>query len=562
MFTLISVLYPLITSWLLINSTDNQTISLHNINFIFSFSSENKLIGLALLIVTLVANLYAISQNRQHEVIIGSIYSVASLICLLAGDLISMFLALEFMIICAAILIFYGGHIDSSRAARQYFLTHLFSGGLILIGVVSIIAKTGNTQIVLLTQQFFHDKFSIIFILTGCLINVAAVPFSGWMVNCYPASSSSALIYLISFTSKVSLMILIKLFSGLEILKSVGILMILYGGGFALIENNLKRLLCYLTISQIGFILIAIGENSQQATFGIIAFLFIHIIYKALFALYIAMLNDKRSIDNFSEITNFHLLKHPLFSSSLILIILTMVSLPWLASFSTKIAITSILNGDINHYMIILLKYLTCVVMFSFGFKNFKIAMGSQSNVILKERSDLKKPALFLKKKNESSLRTSALLRTTPKFQNNASSLSLFLILAVTSVTSIFLPEILVIIWPSYPLEILEIEPHDSLKQFIIILLGVISAGALKRLPRYSTANINLDLFRLIEHSYYSLQSKYKEKSLVADVVIEASTLDILEKTALHKLKSLHNQSASIFTIFSLLISLITILNS
>jgi len=548
------MLYPLITSWLLINSTGNQIISLHNINFIFSFSYENKLIGLALLIVTLVANLYAFSQKRYHEVIIGSLYSVASLTCLLAGDFISMFLALEFMMIFAAILIFYGDHIDSSRAAQLYFLTHLFSGGLILIGIVFIIAKNGNYQIVLLTQQLFYDEFSIIFILTGCLINVAAVPFSGWMVNCYPASSSSALIYLISFTSKVSLMILIKLFSGLEILKFVGILMILYGGGFALIEDNLRRLLCYLTISHIGFILIAIGEHSQQAILGIIAFLFFHIIYKALFALFIAILKDKKSIDNFSEVTSFHLLKLPLFSSSLITIILAMISLPWQASFTTKIAITSILNGDINHYIIILLKYLTCVVMFSFGFKNFKKATGTQSNTVLREPGNLKN--------NDSLLRAPALLTTTTKFQNNVSSLSLFIILAVTFVTSIFLPEILVIIWPTYPLEILETKSLDSLKQFIIILLGLISAGLLKKFPRYSTANINLDLFQLIEHSYYRLRSKYKEKYSEEAFVREDSTLNILEKTALHRLKFLHNQSASILIIFSLLISLIIILNS
>lgn len=535
-FTLISILYPLITAWLLINSTGSQIISLPNINFTFIFSAENKLIGLALLIVTLITNLYAISKNQKHELIIGNIYSAASLTCLLAGDLISMFIALEFMMIGAAILIFYGGHQDSTRAARQYFLTHLFSGSLILIGIIYIITATGNTQIISLTPQFFDNNFYIIFILIGCLINVAVVPFSGWMVNCYPASSNSSFIYLISFSSKVSLMILLKLFSGLEMLKFAGILMILYGGIFAVIENNLKKLLCYLAISQAGFMLIAIGENSHQTTLGIIAFLFIHIIYKALFALYIAILNDQRAIENFSKITSPPLLKNPLLFSSLIIIVLTMIGMPWLASFSTKIAVTSVLDKDINYYMIILLKYLTCLVMFSFLQRH------------------LKKHSITTKKQQPSA-KASIL-------PNNASNLSLTLILASTFITSIFLPKILAAIWPAYPLEILKIEANDLAQQLLILLLGLISATAIRKLPRYSTTNINLDLPQLLERGCHRLKSKYQQEYLAEDITLENSTNDILQETTLHRLKSLHNQGTSLFIVLILLVSLIIILNS
>ena len=304
-FYIISIIYPIVVSTLLINNQREAVINLYNNSFIINFSHENKLMALAFMVVTLVTNLYAISQNRKFEVLIGSLYSTASLICLFAGDFISMFVALEMMMICAALLIFYGNCKNSIKAARQYFLTHLISGSLILIGISYIITNSSNTQISPLTQLIENRDSSCIFyvlILAGCLINVAIIPFSGWIVNCYPFASTSGMLYLISFTSKISIIILLKLFSGLELLKFFGLSMIIYGGIYACIEDNIKRVVCYLTVSQLGFMLIAIGTKSQQANLGIIVFLSVHILYKALFGLYVAILIDKSNIENCSEI--------------------------------------------------------------------------------------------------------------------------------------------------------------------------------------------------------------------------------------------------------------------
>lgn len=224
---------------------------LANFEFIFDFSSQNKLMALAFLIIAAVTGLYALSQNRKFEALIGSLYCLSSLACLFAGDFISMVIFLEFMTIFACILIFYEGQSivgGNIKPARQYFLTHLFSSGLILIGISLIIAKTNDNKIISLTEFANNYDLPAILILTGCLINVGCVFFTGWIVNCYPAASGSGFIYLISFTSKVAAIILLKLFSGFIMLKFFGIAMIIYGMIYALIEQNLKRLLCYLTL--------------------------------------------------------------------------------------------------------------------------------------------------------------------------------------------------------------------------------------------------------------------------------------------------------------------------
>ena len=134
-----------------------------------------------------------------------------------AADFISMIISLEFMTIFACIIIFCDQL--KIKPARQYFLTHLFSSGLILIGMTLLIQTTSNTTFTSLTESVNNFELPAIFILAGCLINASAIFVNGWVVHCYPIASSSGIVYLISFTTKVTLIIILKLFSGLEILK-------------------------------------------------------------------------------------------------------------------------------------------------------------------------------------------------------------------------------------------------------------------------------------------------------------------------------------------------------
>ncbi|WP_425363637.1 proton-conducting transporter membrane subunit [Candidatus Tisiphia endosymbiont of Hybos culiciformis] len=513
---------------LLVNNQNEAVINLYNNSFIINFSHENKLIALAFMVVTLVTNLYAISQNRKFEVLIGSLYSIASLICLFAGDFISMFVALEMMMICAALLIFYGNCKNSIKAARQYFLTHLISGSLILIGISYIITNNSNIQIISLTQLIENRDSSFIFyvlILAGCLINVASIPFSGWIVNCYPFASTSGMIYLTSFTSKISIIILLKLFSGLEILKFFGLLMIIYGGVYACIEDNIKRLVCYLTVSQLGFMLIAIGTKSQQANLGIIVFLSVHILYKALFGLYVAILIDKGNIENCSEIKGLYSGRSPLLLGSLIVSVLFIIALPPLASFVSKIVVTNALDRDINYYAIFLLKVMTCVALFS-------------------------------------TVKYKSLISDFYPNLNILSRLSLFVMLSFILVTNFFLEQGLKLVWSSYPVETLDINWLDIVKQVVIIVIGILlSIVFSKKISRHSTANINLDLFQFIENNFRRIYSKYHlvRQGFHDKLGAEYPVFKRVEKNALRQIKSLHNQSTALLVVMISLIIFIII---
>lgn len=522
-FYIISIICPIVVGILLINNKDEMVINLYNNSFVINFSSENKLIALAFIVVTLATNLYAISKNRKFEVLIGSLYSASSLVCLFAGDFVSMFASLEMMMIFAALLIFYGNYKNSVRAARQYLLTHLISGSLILIGISYIITHSSSSQIVSLTLLTENQDTGFIFyalILCGCLINVASIPFSGWIVNCYPFASSSGMIYLTSFTSKISIIILLKLFSGLEILKFFGLLMIIYGGVYACLEDNIKRLVGYLTISQLGFMLIAIGTKSQQANLGIIVFLFVHILYKALFGLYVAILIDKENIENCSEIKGIYSPKSHLLFVSLIVSVLFIIALPPFASFVTKIVVTNALDQDINYYAIFLLKIVTCIALFStVKYKSLISGFYPKLNILTR--------------------------------------VSLFVMLSFLLVTSFCLEEGLKLVWSSYPIEIIDTNWLDLVKQMVIIVIGIIFALVLsKTISRRSTANINLDLFQFIENNIRHIYFKYNlvVQDFYDKIGVDCPIFDRIEKSTLRKIKSWHNQSTGLLVVMILLI--------
>ncbi|XVN42568.1 MAG: proton-conducting transporter membrane subunit [Candidatus Rickettsia vulgarisii] len=504
----------------------NMIFNIFNNSFSFDFSYENQLISVAFIIVALVTNLYAMGQNRKSEVLVGSLYLIFSLICLFAGDLVLMFVSLEIMVIYAGLLIFYGHYKNSMINARQYFLTHLVSGSLILIGISYIITKDAGTQITSLTSLMESEGKNIYYILllSGCLINVAVPPFSGWLVNSYTNSSSSGLIYLTSFTSKVSIMMIVKLFAGLEILKFFGIITIIYSGIYACIENNIKRLICYFTVSQLGFMLIAIGTKltHEHAIFGIAAFLFVNIIYKALFALYMAILMDQENIEDCSEIKVLISIKSPLLCSSLILSIFLMIAFPPLAGFTTKIFIMSNLSKDFSYYIIFALKIITCLAVFTIvKYKNIKGSFSPKLNIFSKA--------------------------------------SLFIAFSVTFIISFWLEKFLKLIGLSYPMEVAGIGMMEVVKELTVIFVAIILAIIFNRLvSRRSTRSINMDLFRIMENALRNLYSKYQQRKTQQEeyhyLRESYNILDILEKGALHKIKSLHNQSASIFIVMVMLI--------
>ncbi|RYE06506.1 MAG: hypothetical protein EOP33_04865 [Rickettsiaceae bacterium] len=361
-FKTISMIYPVISIYSLLFASDLEQIKILNLNCIISDDVFFVLLAAVIILITGVINIYAISRNRKAEVVVAGLYLGSSLIALFSLDFISQFVAIELMAICATIIIFMGDNSNSIKAAKSYFLTHMFSGSLILIGICYIFTTSGDVQIDNLVYLINHSQFeqqSIFYYLLifGCLINVAAFPFSNWMINCYPAASSSGFVYLNLFTTKISIILIIKLFCGLQLLKYFGVAMIIYGSIYACIENNNRKISCYLAVAQLGLMLIGISIGTTLSILGVLLYLLIYTLYKSLLALVFAILSDEAKIENCDQLK---IIKSWPVNIALCFSLLMMLGIPFGAGFLSK----SLLCQDLHDNTLIYLLKTTSIVVF------------------------------------------------------------------------------------------------------------------------------------------------------------------------------------------------------
>ena len=88
--------------------------------------------------------------------------------------------------------------------------------------------------------------------------------------------------FLSAFTTKTAVYVLMRGFPGTELLIWVGLFMVFYGIVYALLENDMRRILAYSIVNQVGFMVAGIGIGTEMALNGAAAHAFTHIIYKAL----------------------------------------------------------------------------------------------------------------------------------------------------------------------------------------------------------------------------------------------------------------------------------------
>ena len=126
-----------------------------------------------------------------------------------------------------------------------------------------------------------HDV-SFWLILTGVCINVAAVPLHAWIVDAYPSATITGSVFMSSYTTKVAVYALLRIFGGTELLIGVGVLMALYGALYAVMENDMLKLLSYHIVSQVGYMVAGAGIGTVMSMNGATAHAFCDILFKSL----------------------------------------------------------------------------------------------------------------------------------------------------------------------------------------------------------------------------------------------------------------------------------------
>ena len=229
-------------------------------------------------LISLIAILYSIHVKDDFHHIASIFYAGAAIGVVFAGDLISLFIFWEIMALSATYLVWARKTKASSGAGMRYLLVHLFGGLCLLAGIVIHVIGTGSIEFGYLGLT----GLGTLLIFIGFGINCAWPGLHGWLTDAYPQTTATGAVFMWTFTTKTAVYVLARAYPGTEILIWIGAVMTVFPIFFAVVENDLRKVLSYSLINQLGYMVCGIGIGTQLSLNGTVSHVFCHILYKAL----------------------------------------------------------------------------------------------------------------------------------------------------------------------------------------------------------------------------------------------------------------------------------------
>lgn len=251
-------------------------------------------------IAAFISVIYQLHVKDNLQDISGIMYAGAAICAVFAGDLITLFIFWELTAITSVFLIYARRTEKSASVGTRYLIIQVASGVILLFGIMLWYKATGSIQF---GTPFTEDWQQVgMFVdaqtrgpkdLGAWLILIAfgikaAFPFlHNWLQDSYPEATVTGTVFLSAFTTKLAIYALCRGFAGTEFLVPVGLVMTLFPIVFAVIENDLRKVLAYSLNNQLGYMVVGVGIGTQLALNGAAAHAFAHILYKGL--LFMAM---------------------------------------------------------------------------------------------------------------------------------------------------------------------------------------------------------------------------------------------------------------------------------
>ena len=241
-------------------------------------TTAGRLFATIFSVMAFAGGFFAMRQARVLELVAAFAYAGSAIGVTFAGDMVTLFVFWELMAAGSTVVIWASDQPGAYGASIRYLLVHLLGGVLLMGGVAAHVGETGSVAF----ERLALEGVGSWLILAGFLVNAGAPPLSAWIADAYPEASPSGMVFLSAFTTKTAVYTLLVAFPGTWILVPVGLYMIFYGIIYALLENDMRRILAYSIVNQVGFMVTGIGIGTEMALNGAASHAFTHIIYKAL----------------------------------------------------------------------------------------------------------------------------------------------------------------------------------------------------------------------------------------------------------------------------------------
>jgi NADH-quinone oxidoreductase subunit N len=252
------------------------------------------LVAVALVATALLADAYiereGIDAPEFNALLMAA--SAGAIVMASANDLIVLFIGLESLSIALYVLIaMHTRRSEARESAMKYFVLGAFSSAFLLYGIALVYGATGSTNLVhvrsYLAANVFRDEHLLLagmaLMLVGLAFKVAAAPFHFWAPDVYQGSPSPVTGYMASVAKAAGFAAMLRVFfagfSAYEvewtpILTGLAIVTLVVGSVMAIVQDDVKRMLAFSSVSHAGYVLVAVQAASDEGTAAALFYLF------------------------------------------------------------------------------------------------------------------------------------------------------------------------------------------------------------------------------------------------------------------------------------------------
>lgn len=275
------LILPLIGLFAVHNLTPGTVVTYETLGLTLELLRVDRLAmvwGYIFNIAAFLAMLFAFHERDTMQQVSALIYAGAAIAAVFAGDLVTLFVYWELTAISSVFLIWAARTERAYKTGMRYLLIQVGSGVILLAGVLLWYNDTGSIQFGHIGIETLAGKL----ILIAFGIKCAFPLLHNWLQDAYPEATVTGTVVLSAFTTKLAVYALARGYAGTEMLIYIGATMTAFPIFYAVIENDLRRVLAYSLNNQLGFMVVGIGIGTELSLNGTASHAFSHILYKAL----------------------------------------------------------------------------------------------------------------------------------------------------------------------------------------------------------------------------------------------------------------------------------------
>ena len=290
----------------------------------------------------------------KSEYMVLILFSILGMMIMIsANDLIAMYLGLEVQSLALYVLAaFRRYNVRSSEAGMKYFVLGTLSSGMLLYGCSMVYGFSGSIYFSEIAQTAITNGavsvgmvIGLVFILAGLAFKVSAVPFHMWTPDVYEGAPTTVTAFFAACPKIAAMGILVRIIFEAypelttqwnQVIIFISIASMILGAFGAIGQTNIKRLMAYSSIGNMGFALVGLAAGNREGVEGVLIYLMIYLVMTVgVFALILSMRRNEKMVEDIEDLRGLSQTNLPA-AFMLALLMFSLAGIPPLAGFFAK----------------------------------------------------------------------------------------------------------------------------------------------------------------------------------------------------------------------------------